>query len=53
MKKYLALAALAATLSAGNGQNNYLAYDAAKQVSGKGIGSLSRHKAKMKCKKYC
>lgn len=57
MKKYLAFAAMAAALAAPNlttpNANNHLPNEFARIASGKGIGSLSRHKAKMKCKIYC
>jgi hypothetical protein len=49
-KKYLAMAAMAAALAS---ETKILDYNHAKNISFNGIGSLSRHKAKMKCKKYC
>jgi hypothetical protein len=49
-KKYLAMVAMAAALMS---ETKHLNYEHAKNISSNGIGSLSRHKAKMKCKKYC
>lgn len=48
-KKFSAMAAMAAALMS---ETKQLPYFNSKQLNNN-IGSLSRHKAKMKCKKYC